>query len=94
MSPLLSVRDLHVGFGHDPEVNQVVRGVSFDVAAGETLAIVGESGSGKSVTALSINRLVDFGGGRIVSGSIKLKRADNSIRALTAATDPFDSIGG
>ena len=88
MSPLLSVRDLRGGFGHDPEVNQVVRGVSFDVAAGETLAIVGESGSGKSVTALSINRLVDFGVGRIVSGSIKLKRADNSILDLTTATEP------
>ena len=37
----------------------------------KTLAIVGESGSGKSVTALSINRLVDFGGGRITNGSIR-----------------------
>lgn len=87
MSPLLSVRDLRVGFGRDTEINPVVRGVSFDVAAGETLAIVGESGSGKSVTALSINRLVDFGGGHIVSGSIKLTRADNSILDLTAATE-------
>ncbi|MDA4635543.1 ATP-binding cassette domain-containing protein, partial [Escherichia coli] len=44
-------------------------------------------GSGKSVSALSINRLVDFGGGRIVSGSIMLTRADNSILDLTAATE-------
>jgi peptide/nickel transport system ATP-binding protein len=86
--PLLSVTDLRVGFGRNPRANEVVRGVSFDLADGETLAIVGESGSGKSVTALSINRLVDFGGGRITGGSIRLKRADNSIFDLTTATEP------
>ncbi|MGY5802531.1 ABC transporter ATP-binding protein [Rhizobium sp. LEGMi12c] len=85
MTPLLSVSDLRVGFGRDPEANPIVRGVSFDLDAGETLAIVGESGSGKSVTALSINRLVDFGGGRIIGGSIRLKRADNSILDVTRA---------
>ncbi|MER8863772.1 ABC transporter ATP-binding protein [Mesorhizobium sp. M0751] len=88
MIPLLSVSDLRVGFGRNPKANEVVRGVSFDLADGETLAIVGESGSGKSVTALSINRLVDYGGGRITAGSIKLRRADNSIFDLTAAAEP------
>jgi peptide/nickel transport system ATP-binding protein len=87
MTPLLSVRDLHVGFGRDPRANEVVKGVSFDLAAGETLAIVGESGSGKSVTALSINRLVDFGGGRITSGSIALQRGDGSILDVTKADE-------
>src|SRR5687768_333177 len=87
MSPLLSVRDLHVGFGRDPSANEVVRGVSFDLAAGETLAIVGESGSGKSVTALSINRLVDFGGGRITGGSITLHRADGASVDVTRADE-------
>ncbi|MGB3027119.1 ABC transporter ATP-binding protein [Paradevosia shaoguanensis] len=82
MSLLLSVKDLHVGFGRDPKVNEVVHGVSFDIAAGETLAIVGESGSGKSVTALSVNRLVDFGGGRITSGSIDFQRSDGSVLDL------------
>lgn len=52
--PLLSVRDLKVRFGS----KQVVHGVSFDVRAGEKLALVGESGSGKTVTALSLLRLV------------------------------------
>jgi peptide/nickel transport system ATP-binding protein/glutathione transport system ATP-binding protein len=87
MTPLLSVSDLSVGFGRNPEANPIVRDVSFDLEAGETLAIVGESGSGKSVTALSINRLVDFGGGRITGGSIRLKRADNSILDLTKASE-------
>ncbi|MES0166570.1 ABC transporter ATP-binding protein [Mesorhizobium sp. M0027] len=88
MIPLLSVSGLRVGFGRKPSANEVVRGVSFDLADGETLAIVGESGSGKSVTALSINRLVDYGGGRITAGSIKLKRADGSMFDLTAAAEP------
>jgi peptide/nickel transport system ATP-binding protein len=88
MTPLLSLRDLRVGFGRNPQANEVVRGVSFDLADGETLAIVGESGSGKSVTALSINRLIDFGGGRIIGGSMKLKRTDGSLFDLMAATEP------
>ena len=54
MSHLLEVRDLRVDFGE----HEAVRGISFDVAAGETLALVGESGCGKSATALSLMRLV------------------------------------
>ncbi|WEX11254.1 ABC transporter ATP-binding protein [Chelativorans sp. AA-79] len=95
MTPLLSVSNLRVGFGRKPEENEVVHGVSFDVAPGETLAIVGESGSGKSVTALSINRLVDFGGGRILGGSIDFKRADgNAIDLATAAEPELTKIRG
>ena len=84
---LLSVRDLRVGFGRDPRANEVVKGVSFSLDAGKTLAIVGESGSGKSVTALSVNRLVDFGGGRITGGSIVLERGDGSALELTTADE-------
>src|SRR5688572_5174187 len=87
MSALLAVRDLSVGFGRDPRANEVVKAVSFDLEAGKTLAIVGESGSGKSVTALSINRLVDFGGGTITSGSIILQRGNGSVLDVTRANE-------
>src|SRR5206468_8198875 len=66
--PLLAVNDLAVEFRSTERVVEAVRGVSFAVDQGETIAIVGESGSGKSVTALSLMRLVEHGGGRITAG--------------------------
>jgi peptide/nickel transport system ATP-binding protein len=64
--PLLAVRDLRIGFG----AAEAVRGVSFEIAAGETLGLVGESGSGKSATSLAMMRLL--APGAKVSGSIEL----------------------
>ncbi|CAN7373897.1 ABC transporter ATP-binding protein [Paraburkholderia sp. DD10] len=64
MANLLEVRDLRVSFG----AHQAVRGLSFDIAQGETLALVGESGCGKSATALSLMRLVPTPGR--VTGSL------------------------
>jgi microcin C transport system ATP-binding protein len=70
--PLLEVRDLAVHFGVGAGDVAAVRGVSFDVARGETLALVGESGSGKSVTALSVVRLLPPAA-RISAGSVRFE---------------------
>jgi peptide/nickel transport system ATP-binding protein len=63
---LLTVEGLHLAFGDF----EPVRGLSFAIERGQTLAIVGESGAGKSMTALSIMGLLP-GGARIAGGSIR-----------------------
>ncbi len=69
MTPVLTVEGLSVAFRQDGAEIPAVKGVSFHIAKGETLAIVGESGSGKSVTALSTVGLL--GDNARVTGSIR-----------------------
>jgi oligopeptide transport system ATP-binding protein len=71
MAPLLSVQNLETAFSTPEGPVQVVRDVSFELEAGETVGLVGESGSGKTVTALSIMGLLPSAA-RTVGGSIML----------------------
>ncbi len=82
-TPLLAVENLSVAFG----ARRVVRGVSFTVEPGETVALVGESGSGKSVTALSVLGLLPGSAanpeGRIaLDGHDVLRAGGAELRAL------------
>jgi oligopeptide transport system ATP-binding protein len=65
---ILRVKDLEISFSTYAGEVQAVRGVSFELTQGETLAIVGESGSGKTVTAKSLLRLLPEANTRIKSG--------------------------
>ena len=89
--PLLSIRHLDVAFGLATEpLNTVVSDVSFDIQAGEKLALVGESGSGKSVTALSILKLHDPRHTHYPQGEIYF----NGENLLSLAEDTLRQIRG
>jgi oligopeptide transport system ATP-binding protein len=87
-APLLQVRHLSTRFRTERGTVTAVDDVSFDVAAGETLALVGESGSGKSVTAMSLLRLIPNPPGQITGGEILfegqdlLKLSEEEMRAV------------
>lgn len=88
--PILQVEDLHVRFvmrqGGVRQTVNAVDGVSFSVAAGETLAIVGESGCGKSTVGRAALRLLDPAAGRIVvNGADVTHRPQRQLRRLRAA---------
>ncbi len=68
--PLLQIRGLDVNFTSGGGVTHAVKGASFDIERGKTMALVGESGSGKSVTALSILQLLPYPVASHPNGSI------------------------
>ncbi|OIQ74558.1 oligopeptide transport ATP-binding protein OppD [mine drainage metagenome] len=103
-SPILSVRDLEITLKTQKGSRQLVKGISFDVAAGEAVAVVGESGSGKTLTALSIMGLINARnlsqtGGSIYLGDRNLTELpDKTFRALRGSElamiyqDPMTSL--
>jgi len=75
-SALLEVNNLHVEFDTYGGTVQAVRGVSFAIEAGRTLAIVGESGCGKSVTVQALMGLIPMPPGRVMQGTALLHGVD------------------
>jgi peptide/nickel transport system ATP-binding protein len=88
-APALQVDSLSVEFRTRNGVVRALDRVSFDVAAGETIALVGESGSGKSVTAYAILRLLDDAG-RITGGRALLEGHD----LVTATAKELSALRG
>lgn len=85
-APLLDISNLEVTFKtEDGELN-AVRGISFSVGKGETVAVVGESGSGKSVTALSVLQLIPQPPASYPNGSIRFTQKEGSVIELLKAT--------
>jgi microcin C transport system ATP-binding protein len=70
---LIRIRDLHVSFDRGAREVKAVRGLSLDIAPGETVGLVGESGSGKSVTALSMLQLLPYPLAHHPGGSIRFR---------------------
>jgi ABC-type dipeptide/oligopeptide/nickel transport system ATPase component len=79
--PLLDVRNLAIHFATETGTVEAVKGISFSVAKGETLAVIGESGSGKSVTGLALTRLLPEPPAVYRTGEIRFK--DREVLKMT-----------
>jgi peptide/nickel transport system ATP-binding protein/oligopeptide transport system ATP-binding protein len=102
-APLLDVRDLAVSFTTEEGAVQAADGVSFELRAGEVLAVVGESGSGKSVTATTLMGLTrgpnatisgaaTFEGTELVSAGDEELRRIRGNRMSMIFQDPLSSL--
>jgi microcin C transport system ATP-binding protein len=90
VSPLLAIENLATHFDTGGRTVEAVRGVSFAIDRGDTVALVGESGSGKSVTALSVLQLLPYPAARHPSGSIRFAGRE----LLGASSDALRDIRG
>jgi ABC-type dipeptide/oligopeptide/nickel transport system ATPase component len=85
-APLLDVRDLRVRFFPDGQPVDAVRGISYSLSPGQTLAVVGESGSGKSAAALALTRLLpasaQISGTALYDGCDILAQPESGLRRL------------
>ena len=88
--PLLKVQDLSVTFHNGDRETVAAQGVSYELAAGEVLAVVGESGSGKSVTALALTRLLPPAPGCVLGGSVRLQ----GVELLTLPENQLAKVRG
>jgi microcin C transport system ATP-binding protein len=75
-TPLVDVRNLSVAFRAAGKSSEAVKGVSFNIAKGEIVALVGESGSGKTVSALSILKLLPYPAAHHPTGEIRYAGQD------------------
>jgi peptide/nickel transport system ATP-binding protein len=96
-TPVLSVRDLSVTFGNRGRPIRAVDGVSFDLHAGETLALVGESGSGKSTIVRALAQLTRPAGGDIRLAGERARTRGRGLRSYRSSVqlifqDPFASL--
>ena len=85
--PVLSVRDLSVGYEGSDSTHSIIDAVSFDLHHGEILGIVGESGSGKSVTCRALIRLLPSSRLKVTGGSVLLSDG-RDVQALSAKDLP------
>ena len=98
MSPLLSLRDVHVRFNTQAGQVRAVNGVSLELAVGETLGLVGESGCGKSTLGKAILRLVPVAEGEIRIEGVDIAPLDraelNAVRRKVQMIfqDPYGSL--
>jgi peptide/nickel transport system ATP-binding protein len=90
---LLSVRDLRVEFKTPDGVVKAVAGVSFELQAGETVALVGESGSGKSVSNLAYMGLLPASK-TTITGEVLLETADGVVNLIGMDNDKLRKIRG